>query len=144
MQETGKVIVQTDAAPVPIGPYSQAVKAGDLVFVAGQLGIDPASGELAAADAAGQTRRIMENIQAILEMAGSGLGRIVKTTIFVVDLRDFGEINKVYAEFFPFEQPARSTVQVAALPMGGRVEIEAVAVLTQSAGVPAGGGLGGY
>ena len=122
-----KIVIHNPKAPEPIGPYSQAIKAGDLVFVSGQIGLDPATGKFAAADAAGQARRILEHLEAILEMADSGLSRVLKTTIFLIDFNDFAEVNKVYGEFFPTAPPARSTIQVAALPMGARVEIEAVA-----------------
>lgn len=127
MNEYGKSVVEVSSAPVPIGPYSQAVKAGELVFVSGQLGIDRKSGALAGPDAAAQAKKAMEHIEAILDAAGSSLARIVKTTIYMVDLGEFGAVNEVYGKFFPVEPPARSTVQVSALPKGARVEIEAIA-----------------
>lgn len=127
MNECGKTVVEVSTAPKPIGPYSQAIKAGDLIFVSGQLGMSPKTGELVSPDAAGQAKQALENIQQILEATSSGLGRVVKTTIFLVDLADFAAVNEVYGRYFPVEAPARSTVQVAALPKGGRVEIEVIA-----------------
>jgi 2-iminobutanoate/2-iminopropanoate deaminase len=123
----GKTVIQVTTAPEPIGPYSQAIKSGNMLFLSGQIPLDPATGQMVAGDAAAQARRVLLNLQAILELANSGLGRVVKTTIFLTDLADFPAVNAVYAEFFPFEPPARSTVQVAALPKGARVEIEAIA-----------------
>ena len=127
-----RTVIATSKAPAAVGPYSQAIKTPGLVFTAGQLGLDPASGEFAGADVAAQTRQAMRNLRAVLAEAGSGLAQIVKTTIFVVDLADFKTVNEVYGSFFGGEgeaPPARSTVQVAALPLGGLVEIEAVAIV---------------
>jgi 2-iminobutanoate/2-iminopropanoate deaminase len=126
-----RTVVATSKAPAAVGSYSQAIKTPGLVFTAGQLGLDPASGEFAGKDVAAQTRQAMQNLRAVLEEAGSGLAQIVKTTIFVVDLADFKTVNEVYGSFFGEDAtpPARSTVQVAALPLGGLVEIEAVAVV---------------
>jgi 2-iminobutanoate/2-iminopropanoate deaminase len=123
-----KRVVRTDAAPAPFqgAPYSQAIVSGDLVFVSGQLGVDPASGQLVEGSIAEQTERVMENVKAILEAAGSSLERLVKTTIFLADLGDFQALNEVYARFVGEEPPARATFQVAALPSGALVEIEAV------------------
>lgn len=121
-------IVQTDEAPAPVGPYSQAVRAGDWLFLSGQVPLDPATGELVGEDAAAQAARVLENIGAILRAAGMDYADVVKTTIFLVDLRDFAAVNEVYARYFSERPPARSTVQVSALPKGARVEIEAVAV----------------
>jgi 2-iminobutanoate/2-iminopropanoate deaminase len=120
--------VHTETAPAAIGPYSQAVQCGDLVFCSGQIALDPKTGELASGDAAMQTRQALQNLEAVLQAAGSSLAQVVKTTIFLVDLADFGKVNQVYGEFFAAAPPARSTVQVAALPRGAQVEIEAVAV----------------
>src|SRR5262245_45688637 len=128
MNVPDRMVIRTENAPLPIGPYSQAIRAGHLVFLSGQLGLDVATGELVAPDAPTQARAALEHIHTILEVAGSGLSRIVKTTMFLVDLADFAAVNKVYAEFFPGEPPARSTFQVAALPKGARVEIEVVAI----------------
>ncbi|MDA8425713.1 MAG: RidA family protein [Treponema sp.] len=119
--------VTSAEAPKALGPYSQAVSIGDLVFCSGQLGLDPASGELVAGVAA-QAERAMRNLAAVLGAAGSGLDRVVKTTIFLASMGDFAAVNEVYGSFFSGAYPARSTVQVAALPKGGLVEIEAVAL----------------
>jgi 2-iminobutanoate/2-iminopropanoate deaminase len=121
--------VATPGAPPAIGPYSQAIRAGGLLFTAGQVGFDPATGELVDGGIAEQTRRVLENIRAILEAGGSGLGQVVKTTVFLVDMVDFAPMNEVYAQVFGEHRPARSTVAVAALPRGARVEIEAVAAV---------------
>lgn len=121
-------IIRTPNAPAAVGPYSQAVRVGDWIFTAGQLGLIPGTKEFAGADIESQTRRALENIRAILEAAGSCLRHVVKTTVFLQDMAEFSRMNGVYAEFFPEDPPARSTVQVAALPMGARVEIEVVAV----------------
>lgn len=119
--------VHTDGAPAAIGPYSQAVVADDTVYTAGQIGLDPASGELVGPDAADQARRALENLRAVLTAAGSSLEGVVKTTVFLADLDDYGAVNDVYGEFFTEPYPARSAVEVSALPKGARVEIEVVA-----------------
>jgi 2-iminobutanoate/2-iminopropanoate deaminase len=119
----------TPRAPRAIGPYSQATRANGLLFTAGQVGFDPASGELVDGGIAEQTARVLENIRAILEAEGLSLASVVKTTVFLVDMADFAAMNTVYAGAFGEHRPARSTVAVAALPRGARVEIEAVAVL---------------
>lgn len=124
-----KQIVNTSQAPAAIGPYSQAIISNGWVFVSGQLGLDPATGEFAGADVAAQTHQVLRNLKAILEAAGSGLERVVKTTIYLVDMQDFKTVNAIYAEYFREAPPARATVQVAALPRGGLVEIEAIAAL---------------
>lgn len=121
-------IIHTDQAPAAIGPYSQAVRAGQLIFTAGQLGIDPTTGKLVEGVEA-QTHQAMRNLQAILQAAGTDLAHVVKTTIFVADLNDFATINTIYGSYFESEPPARSTVQVARLPLDARVEIEMVAVV---------------
>ncbi|GMV37947.1 MAG: reactive intermediate/imine deaminase [Fimbriimonadales bacterium] len=122
--------VGTDRAPAAIGPYSQAIKAsGTLLFTSGQIPLEPATGEMVSGDIAAQTTRVLENLKAVLEAGGASLADVVKTTIFLADMTDFATVNTVYAEFFPTDPPARSTVQVAALPKGARVEIEAVAVV---------------
>lgn len=120
--------VGTGDAPAAIGPYSQAIVAGDLVFVSGQVAIEPASGEMVGSDAAGQTDRVMKNVGAILRAAGSSFGRVVKATIFLADLGDFQEVNRVYGSYFEGDPPARATVQVAGLPLGALVEVEVVAL----------------
>jgi 2-iminobutanoate/2-iminopropanoate deaminase len=122
-------VVHTAAAPAAIGPYSQAIVAGGQVWTAGIIALSPDSGELVAGDVAAETRQTLANLQAILAGAGSGLDRVVKTTLFLVDMADFAAVNAVYGEFFPAQPPARATVAVASLPRGARVEIDAVAVL---------------
>jgi len=130
MQHT---IVSTPAAPGAIGPYSQAVIAeGRFVFTAGQIPIQPASGELVTGDATQQTRQVLENIKAILEAAGATLGSVVKTTVFLKDMNDFAAMNAVYATYFRNTPPARSTIEVARLPKDVRLEIETIAVLPAS------------
>jgi 2-iminobutanoate/2-iminopropanoate deaminase len=123
-----KRCVQTAGAPAAVGPYSQAIQAGGWIFCAGQIPLDPAEGKLVSGGIEEQTRRVVENLKAVLEAAGSSLNRVVKTTVFLVDLNDFAAMNEGYAEFLGDSPPARSTVQVAALPRGARVEIEAVAL----------------
>jgi len=120
-------VVATEKAPEAVGPYSQAIVAGGLVFTAGQLGIVPSTKQLAGLDVEAQTRQALENIQAVLEAAGSCLEHVVKVTVFLQDMAEFARMNAVYAEFFPSAAPARSTVQAAALPLGGRVEIDVIA-----------------
>lgn len=122
--------ILTAAAPAPIGPYNQAIRAGDLLFCSGQIPLDVATGELVAGDIAAQTRQVLKNISAVLEAAGTAFASVVKTTIFLVDMGDFAAVNAVYGEAFGGDgAPARSTVAVAALPKGARVEIEVVAAL---------------
>jgi 2-iminobutanoate/2-iminopropanoate deaminase len=118
--------ISTGGAPGAIGPYSQAIRSGDMVFCSGQLGLDPMSGELADGVEA-QADRAMRNLQSVLDAAGVSFDDVVKTTIFLADIADFAAVNAVYGTFMPDPPPARSTVQVAALPKGGRVEIEAIA-----------------
>ena len=120
--------ISTDKAPAAIGPYSQAVQAGELVFVSGQLPIDPATGEFAGADIASQTRQSLSNIKAILESQGLGMEDVVKTTVLLQHISDFGDMNQVYGTFFEGDFPARAAFEVAALPKGALVEIEAVAI----------------
>jgi len=119
--------VATDKAPQAVGPYSQAIRAGDWLFCAGQIPLDPATGILVAGGIREQTARALENIRAVLASQGLGLDRVVKTTVFMTNLADFAAMNEVYAQHFPSNPPARSTVQVAALPKGAQVEIEVVA-----------------
>ncbi|MHB8733233.1 MAG: RidA family protein [bacterium] len=123
-----KRIVRTEEAPQAIGPYSQAVVAGGFVYAAGQLALDPHTGQLVPGDVRIQTKRVMENIKAILESAGSSLANVVKTTVFLRDLNDFSAMNEIYGSYFQEDPPARSTVQVAKLPRDGAVEIEVVAL----------------
>ena len=124
-----KDIVATDRAPRAIGPYSQAVRAGDLVFASGQIPIDPATGEFVAGGVAEQTEQVLRNLTAVFEAAGVGMNQIVKTTVFLADMDDFTVMNEVYGRFFGVEPPARATVQAARLPRDARVEIEAIAVI---------------
>jgi len=121
-------IVATDKAPGAVGPYSQAVIAGDLVYTAGTLGLDPSTGELVGQDIGKQTRQALTNIKSILEAAGSSLDKTVKLSVFLTDMENFGEMNGVYAEFFPSDPPARTTVEIGPLPKGALVEIDAVAL----------------
>lgn len=121
--------LSTPGAPRAIGPYSQGIRAGGFLFTAGQVGFDPVSGELVDGGIAEQTARVLENLRAILEAAGSTFSRVVKTTVFLVDMADFAAMNEVYARVFGEHRPARSTVAVAALPRGARVEIEAIAAV---------------
>ncbi len=120
--------LHTDDAPQAIGPYSQAIRAGGFIFCAGQTPLDPASMQLIEGDIEAQTRRVLQNLAAVLAAAGSGLDRVVKTTVFMQDLGEFARMNAVYAEFFPAIPPARSTVQVAGLPRGAQIEIECIAL----------------
>lgn len=120
--------VQTPHAPAAIGPYSQAVVHGGLVFTAGQIPLDPGSMEMVEGDVAAQTERVLQNLSAVLEEAGASLATVVKTTVFLADMNDFTAMNEVYARFFGDHAPARSTVQAARLPRDARVEIEAIAV----------------
>jgi 2-iminobutanoate/2-iminopropanoate deaminase len=123
-----KKVIYTPNAPAAIGPYSQGIEAGDFIYVSGCLPIDMATGEISTGDVAEMTRCSMKNVAAILEAAGSDLSKVVKTTIFVKDLKNFGVINAAYAEFFQDAPPARACVQVAALPKDAELEIEAVAL----------------
>ena len=124
-----KDIVATDRAPRAIGPYSQAIRAGDLVFASGQIPIDPATGEFVPGGIAEQTERVLLNLTAVFEAAGGGLDQVVKTTVFLADMDDFVAMNEVYGRFFSGEPPARATVQAARLPRDARVEIEAIAMI---------------
>ena len=123
--------VQTDQAPAAIGPYSQAIRAGGFVFVSGQIAIDPATGQFISGGIAEQTKQVLKNLSAVLEAAGSGLDKVVKTTVFLQDMKEFTEMNEVYATFFSDAPPARATVAAAGLPRDARVEIEAVALLSE-------------
>ena len=122
-------IVSTDKAPGAIGPYSQAVKVNGLVFCSGQIPIDPATGSFVSEEIAEQTEQVLKNLNAVLESAGSGLDRVVKTTVFLADMDDFAAMNEVYSKYFDINKPARATVQAARLPRDAKVEIECVAVL---------------
>jgi 2-iminobutanoate/2-iminopropanoate deaminase len=129
-----KTVIRPTGAPAPVGPYSHAVRAGCLLFCSGQIPLDPASGALVGNDIRTQTERVIENIKAILAAERLGLDHVVKTTVFLTDLADFAGLNEVYGRHFTGDCPARSTVQVAALPRGARVEIEVVAVCPSAAG----------
>ncbi|MFH1185279.1 MAG: RidA family protein [Chloroflexota bacterium] len=124
----GKQIVHSDAAPNAIGPYSQAVRTETMVFTAGQVGLNPATAELVEGGISAQTRQVLANLQHVLQAAESSLEQVVKTTVFLKDMSDFATMNAVYAEFFPQNPPARSTVAVAGLPKGALIEIEATAL----------------
>ena len=122
-------VVSTDKAPGAIGPYSQAVKVNGMVFCSGQIPIDPTTGSFVSDDIAEQTEQVLKNLNAVLESAGSGLDRVVKTTVFLADMEDFAAMNEVYSKYFDGNKPARATVQAARLPRDAKVEIECVAVL---------------
>ncbi|HEY58909.1 MAG TPA: RidA family protein [Anaerolineae bacterium] len=126
-----KHIIATDKAPQAIGPYSQAVRSGQLVYTAGQIGLEPTTGALVPGGVEAETRQALTNLQHVLEAAGASLATVVKTTVFLRDINDFAKMNAVYAEFFTEGFPARSAVQVAALPKGAAVEIEAVAYIPE-------------
>jgi len=123
--------IQTENAPAAIGPYSQAIKAGGFVFASGQIPIDPQTGQFVSGGIAEQTAQVLKNLSAVLEAAGSGLDRVVKTTVFLADMKEFSGMNEVYATFFSSPPPARATVAAAGLPRDARVEIEAVALLSE-------------
>jgi 2-iminobutanoate/2-iminopropanoate deaminase len=121
--------IQTDQAPHAIGPYSQGIVAGGLLYTAGQIALDPATGELVAGDVRAQTSRVLDNLSAILQAAGSSLERVVKTTVYLSDMGEFAAMNDVYSTYFTEHKPARSTVQAARLPRDVKVEIDAIAVV---------------
>ena len=125
MRET----ISTENAPGAIGPYSQAVRAGNLVFCSGQIPLDPQTGEFVSDDIAEQTRQVLKNLSAVLEAAGTSLNNVVKTTVFLSDMNDFVKMNEIYAEFFGGNKPARATVQAARLPRDAKVEIECIALV---------------
>ena len=130
MRRMASETVSTDKAPKAIGPYSQGVKAGGMVFCSGQIPLDPATGEMVGAgDVGAQTERVMQNLAAVLAAAGATFAAVVKTTIFLADLQDFATVNQIYGRYFPTAPPARATVQVAGLPKGALVEIEAIATV---------------
>lgn len=129
MSNEKKSIVSTADAPAAIGPYSQAVKAGGFVFTSGQIALDPATGQMVTGGTAEEARQVLANLRAVLAAAGASIDDVVKTTIFLADMDDFGLVNEIYAETFRSAMPARSTVQAARLPRGARVEIEAIAFM---------------
>ena len=122
-------VISTENAPGAIGPYSQAIKVGEQVFLSGQIPIDPTTGEFVSDDVSEQTEQVLRNLSAVLEASGSDLGNVVKTTVFLADMGDFAAMNEVYAKSFGGNKPARSTVQAAGLPKGARVEIDCIAVV---------------
>lgn len=124
-----KEIISTENAPGAIGPYSQAIKAGNLVFCSGQIPIDPKTGDFVSGDVADQTEQVIANLKAVLEAAGAGIGDVVKTTVFLADMSEFAAMNEVYGKHFVDNKPARATVQAARLPRDARVEIDCIAVL---------------
>jgi len=124
-----RTVISTDQAPAAVGPYSQAIIAGEFVFTAGQIPMDPATGRLVEGDIQEQTRQVLSNVKAVLQAAGTSLDKVVKVTVFLQDMGDFKAMNEVYAEFFIQAPPARSAIQAAALPLGVGVEIEAIALI---------------
>jgi len=122
-------IISTERGPKAIGPYSQAVKANGFIFTAGQVALDPETGSLIGSEIKSQTERVMQNLKGIVEAAGSSLSKVVKTTVFLKDMKDFAPMNEVYARYFPEAPPARSTVEVSHLPKDARVEIEVIALV---------------
>ncbi len=124
-----KETISTEKAPGAIGPYSQAVKAGNMVFCSGQIPIDPTTGEFVSNNVAEQTHQVLTNLSAVLEAAGTSLNNVVKTTVFLADMDDFTAMNEIYAEFFNDNKPARATVQAARLPRDARVEIDCIAII---------------
>lgn len=122
-------IIRSQHAPAAIGPYSQAIKLGNLVFTSGQIALDPATGKLVEGDVVAQTHQVLKNLQAVLAAAGTDLTHVIKTTVFLQNMGDFPIFNQAYAQYFPENPPARSTVEVAKLPLGGLVEIECVALV---------------
>ncbi len=129
MKANDKVVLKTDAAPAPVGPYSQAIRVGNLLFLAGQIALDPKTGKMVGNDAATQAEQILKNIEAVLSFAGLTMGHIVRCVVYIVNLGEMAAFNKVYAGHFIYEPPVRTTVQVAALPGGALVEIEATATI---------------
>ncbi len=127
-----KKIISTTEAPAAVGPYSQAVRIGPMLFTAGQIPLDPKSGQIVSDDIAEQTRRVLDNLTAILRAEGMDFSNIIKTTVFMTDLGQFQTMNEIYAGYFKAEPPARSTVQVTALPKGARVEIEVIAAASKT------------
>jgi len=121
-------VIQTDKAPRAIGPYAQAIKADGFLFTSGQIALDPTTGKLIDGDISAQTRRVLENLKAVLEAGGSSLDRVVRATVYLTDLSTFSTMNEIYAEYLGHTRPARSTVGVAALPLGASVEIDLVAI----------------
>jgi 2-iminobutanoate/2-iminopropanoate deaminase len=130
-----KKVISSSDAPAAIGPYSQAIRSGDFIFCSGQIPLDPKSGQMAPDDIAAQTRRVLDNVSGLLKAEGLSLADVVKTTIFMTDLGNFQIVNEIYASYFNSEPPARSTVQVSALPKGAKIEIEVIALANRSGAV---------
>lgn len=129
---SSKVQVETDDAPKPLGPYSQAIKVGDHLFVSGQIGIDPLTGEMVGPTTGEQTQQILQNIDGILLFTGSSMGQVVRLVVYMLDIKEIDIVNEIFEEVFTYIPPARTTVQVAALPKGARIEIEATAIAPPS------------
>lgn len=129
-----KQIISTESAPQAIGPYSQAIATGEIIFTSGQIPLDPKTGAFVAGDIAEQTEQVLRNLAEVLKAAGAGLEEVVKTTVYLADMNDFAAMNEVYARFFQSVPPARSTIQAARLPRDARVEIDAVAVISRNEG----------
>jgi 2-iminobutanoate/2-iminopropanoate deaminase len=125
----GKRVIHTDKVPKAIGPYSQAIQAGNFLFLSGQIPLDPKTGELLKGDIRKQTQQVLENIKGVLESQGLGMENVVKATLFLKDIENFNQVNEVYATYFPSSPPARSTVEVAKLPRDADIEIEAIALI---------------
>jgi 2-iminobutanoate/2-iminopropanoate deaminase len=127
-----KIPISTDKAPAAVGPYEQAIRVGNFIFTSGQIPLDPSTNKLIEGDISQQTKRVMENLKSVLEASGSSLKNVIKTTIFLTDLKNFEQVNKIYGEYFPDGKPARSTVQISALPKGAGIEIEMLALAEES------------
>jgi len=125
---TEREAIRTAKAPAPVGPYEQAIRAGGFLFLSGQVAIDPATGQFLHGDIAAQTRRVLDNVKAVLESGGSSLARVVRVTVYLADMSEFSRMNEVYSEFFGDTRPARSTIAVKGLPAGAAVEIDAIAI----------------
>lgn len=134
-----RVVVTTPAAPAAVGPYSQAIKVGNVVFCSGQIPLNPKTGEVVAGDVAAQTEQVLQNLSAVLDVTGSGLFQVVKTTVYLKNMSDFAAMNDVYARHFPVDPPARATVEVARLPKDVLVEIDCIAVIPNRGGTPVAG-----
>jgi 2-iminobutanoate/2-iminopropanoate deaminase len=124
-----KKVIHTEQAPKAVGPYSQAVRAGNFLFTSGQIPLDPASGKLVEGGIQEQARQVMQNLKAVLEAGGADFSKVVKSTVFLDDLKNFVQFNEIYGEYFPLDRPARSTFQVAGLPLGAKIEIEMIALV---------------
>ena len=128
---TAKKVINTDQAPEAIGPYSQAIQAGNMIYTSGQIALDPATGEMVSPDIKAQTKQAMENLKSVIEAGGSDMNQVVKVTLYIKDMNDFGTINEIYCNYFKDACPARSCVEVSALPKGALIEIEAIAMVNK-------------